>query len=185
MTRAYTMRGVLGAAERAVELTGTLLQWHDPASRVHDVQDDPRFQHRGIDLLWEHRGGKLTSIEVKGDRHARRQTYFFELVSNVEKNTPGCFLYSEADWLLYVFLETREVHQLPLPAVRQWFLGKENTFPLRKANTQMGTHFYTTVGATVPISDVMRNISDAKRYRVEGARAAPITLSGGDARSRR
>src|SRR5271154_5427777 len=98
------MRGVQGAADRAVGLARDHLKALAPDSRIHDVQDDPRFQHRGVDLLWDRPGASVVGVEVKGDRQARRGNYFLELVSNVEKDTPGCFLYSTADLLLYVFL---------------------------------------------------------------------------------
>ena len=99
------MRGVQGAADRAVSLAREQLLSQSPGSRLHDVSKDPRFQHRGIDLLWERDGEPVLGVEVKGDRQGgRRGNYFFELVSNVEKDTPGCFLYSEADLLLYVFV---------------------------------------------------------------------------------
>ena len=118
------MRGVQGAADRAVSLARAWLLSQAPGSRVHDVQKDPRFQHRGVDLLWDREGQSVVGVEVKGDRQARRGNYFLELVSNVEKDTPGCFLYSTADLLLYVFLTPREVHCLPMRATREWFLPR-------------------------------------------------------------
>ena len=53
MARSFSMRGVMAAADRAVQLARTWLLESEPGSRVHDVQEDPRFQHRGVDLLWE------------------------------------------------------------------------------------------------------------------------------------
>lgn len=165
MTRSYTMRGVMGAADRAVSLAREHLTRLDPLSEVHDVQSDPRFQHRGVDLLWDRPGKEPLGVEVKGDRHARRGNYFFELVSNLEKDTPGCFLYSEADLLLYVFLETREVHQLPLPRVREWFLPRASGFPLKHTHTRTGKVAYTTVGAIVPVKDVLKAELGAERHK--------------------
>jgi len=83
------------------------------------VQADPRFQARGIDILWERSSGELLGVEVKGDRQAARSgNYFFELVSNLEKNTPGCFLYSTADLLLYVFLQRHFIRGMLSGAVK-------------------------------------------------------------------
>lgn len=148
------MRGVQGAADRAVSLAHVYLRALDPLCRIHDVQSDPRFMHRGVDLLWEREGEQVVGVEVKGDRHGRRGNYFFELVSNLEKDTPGCFLYSVADVLLYVFLEKREVHELPLRAVREWFLARAKNYSLKSTQTRTGTAMYTTVGAVVPVKDV-------------------------------
>lgn len=166
MPRSYSMRGVQGAADRAVVLVRQLVQTLDPTSRVHDVQADPRFQHRGVDLLWERAAAPIRGLEVKGDRQGRRGNYFFELVSNLEKDTPGCFLYSVADAYVYVFLDLEEVHLLPMPATREWFLSKAKQFALRHTRTKMGDVTYTTVGALVPIKQLMREVAGAERHRL-------------------
>jgi len=167
MTRSYSMRGVQLAADRGVALAIRYLKDLEPDSRVHDVQEDPRFQHRGIDLLWENTQGVIQGVEVKSDRQARRKNYFFELVSNLEKDTPGCFLYSHADLLLYVFLETREVHRLPLVPTRAWFLPRAKDFQLRHTQTQTGKIRYTTVGALVPTNRVLQEVAGAVKVRME------------------
>jgi hypothetical protein len=157
LTRSYSIHAVRYAADRAVALLHRFLVDDVPGSRVYDVQEDPRFQHRGVDLLWEQPGGEVLGVEVKGDRQGgRRGTYFFELISNVEKDTPGWFLYSSADVLAYVFLDLSELHLLPLPAVREWFLARRSDFPLRKTQTQVGPTFYTTIGALVSTARIVR-----------------------------
>jgi hypothetical protein len=164
MARAYTMQSVRGAADRAVAVARAFLLGEDARSDIHDVQADPRFQARGIDILWERPGGALLGVEVKGDRQAaRRGNYFFELVSNLEKNTPGCFLYSTADLLLYVFLQRLEVHLLPLSATRSWFLDAAGEYPLRHTGTRLGAEGYTTVGALVPVRHVLKGVTGARR----------------------
>jgi hypothetical protein len=167
VTRAYSMQAVQHAADRAVEWVNGFLRADSPGSCVHDVQADPRFQHRGVDLLWERSGAEVLGVEVKGDRQGgRRGTYFFELVSNFEKDTPGCFLYSAADLLAYVFLDRRELHLLPLPATRAWFLARASEFPLRQAQTRVGTERYTTVGASVPARRILGEIEGARSIRL-------------------
>lgn len=162
MTRAYSMRGVMGAAERAVRLATDFLQLQAPGSLVHDVQVDPRFQHRGVDLLWDKGDGNVLGVEVKGDRQGRRRgNYFFELISNAEKDSPGCFLYSTADLLIYVFLDAREVHCLNLKAVRDWFIPRTKEYPLKSTKTRTGAVLYTTVGAIVPLRDVKAGVPEA------------------------
>lgn len=162
MSRAYSMRGVMGAAERAVRLATDFLQLQAPGSLVHDVQVDPRFQHRGVDLLWDKGDGNVLGVEVKGDRQGRRRgNYFFELISNAEKDSPGCFLYSTADLLIYVFLDAREVHCLNLKAVRDWFIPRTKEYPLKSTKTPTGAVLYTTVGAIVPLRDVKAGVPEA------------------------
>ncbi len=157
------MRGVQGAADRAVCLARELLLAQSPDSRLHDVSKDPRFQHRGVDLLWEREGLPVLGVEVKGDRQGgRRGNYFFELVSNLEKDTPGCFLYSVADLLVYVFLDKQEVHCLPMKDVRAWFLPRARQYPLKSTQTRTGHLVYTTVGAIVPVREVLEQVAGAK-----------------------
>jgi hypothetical protein len=165
VARSYTMRGVQAVADEAVRVARRHLAQVDPASSVHDVQADPRFQHRGIDVLWERAGGVLTGVEIKGDRHAARGTYFFELVSNLERDTPGCFLYSEAELMLYVFVASAELHQLPLAATRAWFLPRAKEFELKHTRTRTGQSLYTTVGAVVPRRRVLAEVPGAALYR--------------------
>ena len=160
------MRGVMGAADRAVSITRAFLTAEDPGGRIHDVQLDPRFQHRGVDLLWERSSGQVLGVEVKGDRRPKATTYFLELVSNLEKDTPGCFLYSTADLLVYVFLSCRELHHVPLTAAREWFVPKSKAFPLKSTTTRTGAIKYTTVGAIVPVPELQTSVPGAKRLRL-------------------
>ena len=148
----------MGAADRAVQYARDWLLATEPGSRVHDVQEDPRFQHRGVDLLWELPSGEVRGIEVKGDRQPRRRRYFFELVSNLERDTPGCFLYSGADLMLYVFLSQAELHVLPLKEVREWFLPRAKAYALKHTSTKTGAIRYTTVGAIVPCHEVLEGV---------------------------
>jgi len=162
--RAYSMRGVMGAADRAVALTRDVLLGQAPTSLLHDVQDDPRFRHRGVDLLWDRPGEPPLGVEVKGDRQGgRRGNYFFELISNAERDTPGCFLYSEADLMAYVFLDRQEVHLMELKAVRAWFLPLAKQFPLKTTKTKTGAVLYTTVGAIVPVREARSATAEAIR----------------------
>jgi hypothetical protein len=106
----------------------------------------------------------VLGVEVKGDRHGRRGNYFFELVSNLEKDTPGCFLYSTADLLVYVFLDKAEVHPLPMKDVRAWFLPRAKQYPLKSTKTRTGHVTYTTVGAIVPVKEVLAQVAGARKH---------------------
>ncbi len=167
------MRGVMGAADRAVSLAREVMLRQAPDSLIHDVSSDPRFQHRGVDLLWERPGQKVLGVEVKGDRQGfRRKSYFFELISNAEKDSPGCFLYSIADLLVYVFVDVQQVHVLELKAVRDWFVPRAKQYPLKTTKTRTGAHFYTTVGAIVPFRELHEGVPAAVQIH---KREAPVS----------
>jgi len=160
------MHSVMGAANRAVAMACQWMREQYPTARIHNVQEAPRFQHLGVDLLWEKGPAAVEGVEVKGDR-SRGKRFFFELVSNFEKNTPGCFLYSKADWLLYVFLPLRTLHLLPLPATRAWLLPLARSLPLHKAHTRTGPIAYTTLGVTVPVATLLQALP-VQSWRQEG-----------------
>jgi hypothetical protein len=152
----------MATADKAVELAREYLVEQHPQARIHDVGKDPRFQHRGIDLLVELPDESIVAVEVKGDRHRHRGNFFFEVVSNVERNTPGCFLYSQANRLLYVFVDEEEVHDLPLNRAREWFVARSSEFELRHTQTKVSpTELYTTVGALVPVKRVLTEVEGA------------------------
>ncbi len=170
------MRGVMGAADRAVALARDVMERESPGSLIHDVSADPRFQHRGVDLLWERPGQQVLGVEVKGDRQGfRRKTYFFELISNAEKDSPGCFLYSVADLLVYAFVDVAQVHVLELKTVRDWFVPKAKDYPLKTTKTRTGANLYTTVGAIVPWRDVPATA--VKIHKLREPAAAPPSPS--------
>jgi len=163
----------MSAANRAVALACQWMRLQHPEASIHNVQEEVRFQGLGVDLLWEKQAQTVEGVEVKGDR-SRGKRFFFELVSNFEKNTPGCFLYSQAHWLLYVFLPLSHLYVLPLAATRAWLLPLARSFPLQKAHTRTGPIFYTTLGITVPVPTLMQALPEAAAWRQEGDIFKPL-----------
>jgi hypothetical protein len=168
------MHSVMGAANRAVAMACRWMRERCPQATFHNVQEEPRFQHLGVDFLWEKDAYTVEGVEVKGDR-SRGKHFFFELVSNFERNTPGCFLYSRADWMLYVFLPLRRLYALPLPATRQWLLPLAQSFPLQKAHTRTGPIAYTTLGVTVPVATLVRALPQTLAWQQEGEGFVPFS----------
>lgn len=97
-------------------------------------------------------------MEFIGDRWNKTNNFFFETHSNLEKGTPGCFMYTSADWLFYYFINTRLLYQLPMPKTRDWFGITINRFQERETTTPVGATRYTTVGRLVPITTVMMEV---------------------------
>ncbi|WP_292877660.1 hypothetical protein [Nostoc sp. NMS1] len=100
--------------------------------------------------------------EIKGDRWNKTRNLFFETHSNLERGTPGCFMYTEADWLFYYFVNTRQLYRLPMPKTREWFLITMRRFRERTTTTPVGSSYYTTVGRLVPITTVMLEVAGIK-----------------------
>lgn len=161
----YSMSDGLEVAKLATaDISDWLLQKPETIS-VINVEDDPAFQSRDIDLIWTTQKGEVL-VEVKGDRWNRTNNFFFETHSNLEKRTPGCFMYTEADLLFYYFVNTRLLYRLPMPKTRDWFRITMNRFRERSTTTPVGNSHYTTVGRLVPITTVMLEVPGVVRQQL-------------------
>jgi hypothetical protein len=134
----------------------------DPNTRkVINLENDPEYQAKDIDLLWRTPSGIVT-IEVKADRYDKTGNFFFETVSNKETGTPGCFLYTEADFVYYYFIVTKKLYILPMPATRDWFKSNLNSFKEISTRTSVRGGAYTTVGRLVKIERALRSVPAVK-----------------------
>ena len=150
----YSMKNTENIAKRAASDIEDYLRAKKETVSVENVEDNPDYRKKDIDLIWKYsKNGiiKEIAIEIKGDRYYRTGNYFFETISNEGKGTPGCFLYTEANCIFYYFLDEKELHILPMPRTKKWFLEKINEFKERKTSTPVGNgEFYVTVGRLVP-----------------------------------
>ncbi len=132
---------------------------------VINVEDDVYYRNKDIDLIWKRNIGSQiigTKIEVKTDRYARSGNYFLETISNESKNTSGCFLYTEADFVYYYFIETKELHILPMPESRDWFILNMERFKERRTSTPVENGSYCTVGRLVPRYIMQKEVQNIK-----------------------
>lgn len=161
MTRKVTMADGVKTAERAsTEIEAWLREWHGTVN-VENVEGDAEYQRIDVDLLWTTITRDYT-IEIKADRWHATGNFFFETGSNKEKGTPGCFLYTEADFIFYYFPEPRTLYILPMPRTRRWFLENIARFAERETTTPVGSEQYTTVGRLVPIGAVVKEVKGVK-----------------------
>ncbi len=164
--RSYTMQENTQVADRA---TADIVQWLQNSPRtisVQNVEDDPHYRHIDVDLLVTTDRG-ISKLEIKGDRYHKTGNFFFETDSNRERNTPGCFLYTEADWLRYYFVEICILYLLPMPATRDWFVNNIERFQSKCTTTPIRSGgCYTTVGRLVPIKVVLEEVPGIKRYEL-------------------
>jgi hypothetical protein len=163
--RSYTMKESCKVADKATFAITQWLQSRKDFISIENVEDNREYQLKDIDLVLTRESGTST-IEIKGDTYYRTGNYFFETVSNSSKNTPGCFMYTEADYLFYYFVDERELHILPMKATRKWFLLNVESFKERSTSTSVGSGSYKTIGKLVPRSDVLSNVEGCKVVRI-------------------
>lgn len=162
----YSMNEGLQVANQATTVIEAWLRSLPTTLRVENVEADPKFQQIDVDLILTTTKNSYR-LEIKADRWHKTGNFFFETYSNREKGTPGCFIYTQADWLLYYFVSPRTLYLLPMPLTREWFLANIDGFRERSTTTQVrGGGYYTTVGRLVPIQTVMQEVKSAQKQQL-------------------
>lgn len=162
--KTYAFNSANNVAKRAADEITIFLEQLPITTKVENVENDPLYQGKDIDLIWHYlsrKTGELESktIEIKGDRYEKSGNYFFETISNVQKNTPGCFMYTEADWIFYYFVNPKILHILPTFDTRNWFIRNQLQFYEATTSTSGSKGLlYTSKGRKVPISTVSKHI---------------------------
>lgn len=164
----YSMSEAEGVARGATRDIEAWLRAWPSTKAVRNVEKLAAFQRIDVDILWT-TAKREWRVEIKGDRYHRTGNFFFETLSNRERGTPGCFLYTEADLLFYYFVVPRDLYVLPMPETRDWFVPRQRHFREATTTTPAGRGFYTTGGRLVPIDMVMRAVPSAERYRLPAA----------------
>lgn len=135
---------------------------------VINVENDKQYQKKDIDLIWRvNVNGKERDvyIEIKGDRYSHTGNFFIETISNREKNTPGCFMYTEADYIFYYFMDTKELNIMPVKKSRDWFIKNIDRFSEKFLSTKVGNGaFYTSAGRLVPKEIMKKELGIKQRY---------------------
>jgi len=169
--RSYSMAEASAVEEEAIAALAAYLADRPGALEVQDVRADPFYRGVDVDLVWTWRGASgqdhTTWLEVKADRWHQTGNFFFETVSNQARGTPGCFLYTRANYLLYYFVTPRCLYLLPLPTTRDWFLAQQARFAERETSTPLGGgKHYVTVGRLVPIAEVLAQVPGVRQRQL-------------------
>ena len=118
---------------------------------ITDVSSNAAYQKQDIDLIINFSDGTSSTAEIKTDTYTSGNI-FFETVSNLEANVPGCMYKTKADFLLYYFTKTKELYILDMPAYLKWFKANRSNFTEKKLKNinRRNNGTYTSVGYTIP-----------------------------------
>lgn len=134
---------------------------------IQNVENEPDYQAIDVDFLLTTTKGEF-KLKIKGDRYYKSGYFFFETHRDRDRNTPGCFLSTQADWFCYYFVPTGVLYLLPMPATRDWFLTQSDRFREKSiAIPSNSGDRYTTVGRLVPIEVVCQEVSDVKKHQLQ------------------
>lgn len=160
--RIHEFRKSLKVGDKAAQLAKEWLRSLPQTKGLVSVEADKAYQKRDIDFLWETDKG-FYRVEVKGDTWGHKTgNLFFETTSNVEQDNDGCFMYTEADLLLYLMLKSRELYILPVEDVRAWFIREIERFRKQRVKNKD----YTTTGRLVPGSILKREVSEVIKVKL-------------------
>ncbi|MEZ5334929.1 MAG: hypothetical protein R2741_06700 [Methanolobus sp.] len=130
--------------------------------RVVNVEENEKYRAQDIDLIWLRKGDSgyhETLIEVKADYQEKTGNYFIETISNDKKDTPGCFMYTEANYVYYYFFNIKELHILPMPSSKEWFIANMDRFKEMRTSTRInGKIAYYTIGRLVPKEEMQKEV---------------------------
>lgn len=171
LVNTFNVKDTFKVGDSASEKVEHFLKSFSETLSVINVEKDKDYQKRDIDLLWLflHRGKSVKKmIEVKGDTHSTGN-FAFETVSNKEKGTMGCFLYTECDYLYYVFLKTDDLYIFKMDEVQPWFKNNYHKFKEIQIKTEVrnkrGT--YTTLCRLVPIKFLLKLFPSTKHISLK------------------
>lgn len=113
---------------------------------IFDVSSMKEYQANDIDLVVLYQNSNKITYEVKTDSFLTGNL-FFETVSNVNKNTPGCMIYTKADYILYFFIKNNNLYKLPTNKFRNWVLSNKETFKEKIVKNK----YYHSKGLLIPL----------------------------------
>lgn len=161
----YTMSETLVIAKQSAQDIEDFLKSCAGTLAIINVEENKKYQKEDVDLILVDDSNtviRTTKIEIKGDRWHHTGNYFFEVISNKQKGTEGCFLYTQSDYIFYYFVKQKELHILPTAKTREWFLQNKNRFRARECTSLVGEDSYNTVGYLVPRSIVLEEVEGTK-----------------------
>lgn len=151
----YSMEDRQEIGDKGIEIVTAYLKNNKRVNKIVNVENYKEFQKKDIDILVNMNIEgipKWVAIEVKCDSYASGNLYV-ETISNMNKNTLGCLMYSEAHYLFYYFEKYQDLYILPMKKFRNWFKDNIKRFNKKNLFTKLpdGKILYESEGYTVPL----------------------------------
>lgn len=126
---------------------------------VIDLESHPFYRKKDIDFIIK-KDNKKKKVELKADTYYPNN-FYIETISNTTKNTTGCFLYTESDFILYAFINHNIFYMIPTDKFQDWFKDNTERFPKPKNKifTPVGGGGYYSEGRLVPVSVMVEELN--------------------------
>lgn len=118
---------------------------------IEDVREDKVYQNKDIDIVVTLKNNTKVKVEIKTDTYDTGNI-FYETMSCIETNSIGCIEKTQADLILYYFINTKELYIFDTKEYKKWFNNKKYNFTKKKFLNYYnnGTSKYTTEGFIIP-----------------------------------
>lgn len=132
--------------------------------QVEDVTGNPEYQDKDIDFLIHFTNGTTQSLEIKADFY-RSPNIFYETLSAVETNSPGCLEKTEAERLAYYFVEYNILYIFDMAKLREWVhlnweLFESRGYTKTLKNYRYDGNKYTSKGFAIPRTIIEDSLAD-------------------------
>lgn len=177
--KSYSMKETMQIGDEGMAIVRNFLETHPSHVNFLNVEKDEAYQKVDIDFFWSYMSdGQVSqsSCELKTDRYTT-QNFFFETDSNLEKGTPGCFMYTEAKFLFYYFINKGDLYVMHTDTVRNWFVENKERFQEKFLNTKSDKNdktYYRSAGRLVPIPTLLNECGSVV-YHFKLPRHTPAT----------
>lgn len=136
-----------GVGKQGELIVKSWLMQQSNISSLLDVSSNKKYQKDDIDIIVNTEDGGTITYEIKTDSFLTGNL-FFEIVSNTERNTPGCMLYTKADYILYFFIRNNNLYKLPTIAFREWVISNRDKFKEKSVDNK----YYHSKGLLIPLT---------------------------------
>jgi len=114
------------------------------------------LQLKGYDKILTFENGKEIFIDEKKRRNDWKDI-LLEIWSNYEAKKKGWFITSEADYIVYAFMQSKKVYLLPLLIMRVWAKKHWNYFCMFSTISSKNK-YYTTISKAIPTEILLEGI---------------------------
>lgn len=126
-----------------------------------DVRNDRIYWEKDVDYYVIFADDSEHAIEVKTDTYFWSGNIFYEDISCIEKNTPGCFQKTKARWIFYYFIGDGTLYIIHVKKFRTWYEKNMHRFSTKTVKNEIldknGNHigkFFHSSGHLIPRAEI-------------------------------
>ena len=121
------------------------------------------------DVLYNTDKETIVSVEIKAELANKWDNFFLETWSNLSRLTIGWMFTLRADWLFYYFLESDELHIIPLPKLQRWAFIEKKIYDFPECKQGKYVQLNDSWGRCVPIKVLQKELKLRPQFRIQAS----------------